>query len=141
MTGLVVEFALMPFALYHFHKAGLYGVAANLIAIPLTTFVIMPLEAGALILDSVGAGAPLWAVAGWAIDGMLALAHRVGSAEGAVAILPTMPRWAFALMVMGGLWLCLWTSRARRWGLLPFAVGALGAATAPVPSLLITDDG
>ena len=41
LTGFVVEIALMPFALYHFHRAGLYGVAANLIAIPLTTFVIM----------------------------------------------------------------------------------------------------
>ena len=48
LTGLAVEIALIPFALYHFHKAGLYGVAANLLAIPLTTFVIMPLEAGAL---------------------------------------------------------------------------------------------
>ena len=27
-----VEFALMPFALYHFHRSGLYGVAANLVA-------------------------------------------------------------------------------------------------------------
>ena len=30
LTGLAVELALMPFALYHFHKAGLYGVAANM---------------------------------------------------------------------------------------------------------------
>ncbi|HEU4704580.1 MAG TPA: ComEC/Rec2 family competence protein, partial [Sphingomicrobium sp.] len=42
-TGLAVEVALIPFALYHFHKAGLYGVAANFVAIPLTTFIIMPL--------------------------------------------------------------------------------------------------
>jgi competence protein ComEC len=141
LTGLVVEIALIPFALYHFHKAGLYGVFANLIAIPLTTFVIMPLEAGALILDAVGLGAPLWAATSSTIDAMLALAHRVGSADGAVAMLPTMPRWAFALMVGGGIWLCLWTSRARLWGLLPFAAGVLGAALAPVPSLLITGDG
>ena len=60
LTGLAVEIALIPFALYHFHRAGLYGVAANIIAIPLTTFVIMPLEAAALLLDSVGLGAPLW---------------------------------------------------------------------------------
>jgi competence protein ComEC len=72
---------------------------------------------------------------------MLGFAHRIGSAEGAVAMLPTMPRWAFALMVGGGLWLCLWTSRNRRWGLVPFALGALGAAMAPVPSLLVTGDG
>jgi competence protein ComEC len=56
-------------------------------------------------------------------------------------MLPTMPRWAFALMVGGGLWLTLWTGRVRRWGLAPFALGALGAAMAPVPDLLITGDG
>ena len=54
---------------------------------------------------------------------MLALAHRVGSAEGAVAMLPTMPRWAFAAMVLGGLWLALWTSRIRWWGIVPFVAG------------------
>jgi competence protein ComEC len=141
LTGLVVEIALIPFALYHFHRAGLYGVAANMIAIPLTTFVVMPLEAGALILDAVGLGAPLWVATGWTIDTMLVLAHRVGTAEGAVAMLPTMPRWAFAAMVFGGLWLCLWVSRVRWLGVLPFAIGALGAGLAPVPSLLITGDG
>ncbi len=141
LSGLVVEVALMPFALYHFHRAGLYGVAANLIAIPLTTFIIMPLEAAALIFDAVGLGGPFWAATGWIIDLMLGLAHWVGSAEGAVAMLPTMPRWAFASMVGGGLWICLWRSPIRRWGLVPFAIGALGAAVAPVPNLLVTGDG
>ena len=141
LTGLVVEMALIPFALYHFHKAGLYGVLANMVAIPLTTFVIMPLEALALVLDLAGLGAPLWIAAGWAIDLILALAHRIGSAEGAVAMLPTMPGWAFALMILGGLWVCLWTGRVRALGAIPFAAGAAGAAMSPVPSLLVTGDG
>jgi competence protein ComEC len=141
LTGLVVEVALIPFALYHFHKAGLYGVLANLVAIPLTTFVIMPLEALALMFDAVGLGAPLWTGTGWAIDFILALAHRIGSAGGAVAMLPTMPRWAFALMVLGSLWLCLWIGKIRRWGAVPFAIGAAGAAMSPVPGLLVTGDG
>ena len=141
MTGLVVEIALIPFALYHFHKAGLYGVFANLIAIPLTTFVIMPLEALALILDAAGLGAPLWAATGVAIGLILDLAHWIASAEGAVAMLPSMPRWAFALMVLGGLWVCLWTGRVRAWGAVPFIAGAAGAALSPVPSLLVTGDG
>ena len=63
-TGLAVEVALIPIALFHFHRAGLYGVGANIIAIPLTTFVIMPLEAGALLLDLVGWGQPLWWLCG-----------------------------------------------------------------------------
>lgn len=140
-TGLVVEIALIPFALYHFHKAGLYGVLANLVAIPLTTFIIMPLEALALILDTAGLGAPLWMATGGAIDLILAIAHRIGTAEGAVAMLPTMPRWAFASMVFGGLWVCLWTGKARIWGSIPFTLGAIGAAMSPVPSLLVTGDG
>ncbi|HVL77749.1 MAG TPA: ComEC/Rec2 family competence protein [Sphingomicrobium sp.] len=141
MTGLAVEIALTPFALYHFHKAGLYGVAANLIAIPLTTFVIMPLEAGALFLDLVGAGAPLWFMVGLALDLLLGLAHWVADAPGSVATLPSMPVWAFALMVAGGLWICLWTSRPRYFGLIPILIGAVGAAANPAPDLLVTGDG
>jgi len=141
LTGLVVELALIPFALYHFHKAGLYGVLANLFAIPWTTFVIMPLEALALLLDAAGLGAPLWAATDWSIGRLLAVAHAVAGMKGAVASLPTMPLWAFAAMVLGGLWLCLWTSRARLWGLLPITAGALTAALAPTPDLLVTGDG
>ena len=142
LTGLAVELALIPFALYHFHKAGLYGVAANLIAIPLTTFVIMPLEALALLLDCVGLGAPLWAATGWAID-LHARRSPTASpaAKGAVAMLPTMPRWAFARDGLRRAVVCLWRGRVRRWGLLPLAVGALGRGHAPVPDLLVTGDG
>jgi competence protein ComEC len=140
-TGLAVEIALMPLALFHFHRAGLYGVGANIIAIPLTTFVIMPLEAGALLLDSLGWGKPLWFLCGGAIDGLLRLAHAVSSAHGAVALLPSMPTWAFGAMVVGGIWVCLWNSRLRLLGLIPIALGAAGAALAPSPDLLITGDG
>ena len=140
-TGLAVEVALMPLALFHFHRAGLYGVGANIIAIPLTTFVIMPLEAGALLLDLAGWGAPLWWLCGRSIDALLGLAHRVSSASGAVALLPAMPSWAYALMVGGGLWLCLWNTRVRLLGAVPIAAGALAAALAPAPDLLVTGDG
>jgi competence protein ComEC len=140
-TGLVVEIALIPLALYNFHRAGLYGVGANIVAIPLTTFVIMPLEAGALLLDAAGLGKPLWLLCRWAIDGLLGLAHAVASAKGAVAMLPSMPGWAFGLIVAGGLWLCLWQGRIRLLGLAPALIGALGAASAQTPDLLVTGDG
>ncbi|MEO6580443.1 MAG: ComEC/Rec2 family competence protein [Sphingomicrobium sp.] len=140
-TGLAVEIALIPLALYHFHKAGLYGVGANLVAIPWTTFVIMPLEAGALMLDAVGLGQPLWAATGWAIDLLLDLARHVSQLQGAVANLPSMSRWAFAAMLLGGLWLCLWTGRVRWLGAIPLAVGGAAAAMSPAPDLLVTGDG
>jgi competence protein ComEC len=141
LTGLIVEVALLPFALYHFHKAGLYGVGANLIAIPLTTFAIMPLEAGALLLDAFGLGAPLWWLTGKAIGLLLWVAHNVADARGAVVTQAGMPTWAFGLMVFGGLWLCLWTSRLRVLGLIPVFVGGMAAWSTQAPDVLITGDG
>jgi competence protein ComEC len=141
LTGLAVEIALIPIALWHFHQAGLYGALANIVAIPLTTFVIMPLEALALLFDLAGLGAPFWWLTGAALDLLLALAHAVAAAPGAVARLPSMSSAAFALMVAGGLWLALWRTRWRRWGLAPAAAGALAALLTPAPDLLVTGDG
>jgi competence protein ComEC len=141
LTGLVVEAALMPIGLYHFHKAGLYGAAANIVAIPLTTFVTMPLEAGALALDLVGLGKPLWMLVDWSLSLLLWVARSVAAAPGSVAALPAMPDGAFALMVVGGLWGALWRTRMRRIGVVPFVIGALWAAVTPAPDLLVTGDG
>jgi competence protein ComEC len=141
LTGLAVELALAPIALFHFHKAGLYGALANVVAIPLTTFVIMPLEAIALLLDLAGLGAPFWWLAGKALSLLLGLAHAAAAAPGAVALLPAMPPAAFALIVAGGLWICLWRTKLRRWGLVPAALGSLWALMIPAPDLVVTGDG
>lgn len=141
MTGLVVEAALAPIALFHFHKAGLYGALANVIAIPLTTFVIMPAEALALLFDSIGLGAPFWWVAEAALNALIGLAHWVAAAPGAVATLPVFPPWGFAIAVFGGLWFLLWKTRWRLAGLVPLAMGMATLLVQPRPDLLVTGDG
>lgn len=140
-TGIVVEVALAPIALYHFHKQGLYGALANIVAIPLTTFVTMPLEALALIFDAVGLGAPFWWATGLSLDLLLWIARTVAAWPGAVAALPSVPTTAFALMIYGGLWLMLWRGCVRAVGLAPLAIGAIWALATPAPDLLVTGDG
>jgi competence protein ComEC len=141
ITGIVVEAALAPIALFHFHKSGLYGAFANIVAIPLTTFVIMPLEALALLFDSIGLGAPLWWATGRSMEVLLGLSRHVAGIPGAQAALASVPVAAFALIIGGGLWLMLWHSRVRLIGLLPIAAGTLWALLTPPPDLLITGDG
>ncbi len=116
-------------------------MVANIVAIPLTTFVIMPLEALALLLDLAGAGAPVWWLTRQALELLLWLANTTASAPGAVAALPAMPGEAFALMAAGGVWMALWRTRARWAGLVPLGVGAAWAMLTPAPDLLITGDG
>lgn len=141
LTGLAVEIALAPIALFHFHKQGLFGALANIVAIPLTTFVAMPLEALALLFDLVGLGTPFWWATGKSLELLLWIAHAVAGWPGARAALADMPVGAFTLMVAGGLWLVLWSTRVRLAGLLPIAMGAVLAAAAPPPDLIITGDG
>jgi competence protein ComEC len=141
LTGIVVELALLPIGLFHFHKAGLYGALANIVAIPLTTFVVMPLEAAALLFDLVGVGAPLWWLCGQALALLLWIAHTVADAPGSVAALPAMPQEAFGLVVAGGLWLALWRTPARWAGLVPVIAGLAWTLVTPAPDLIVTRDG
>jgi competence protein ComEC len=141
ITGLVIEFALMPIVLFHFHRAGFYGALANVVAIPLVTFASMPLIAIALFLDLFGLGAPVWWLAGQSLDLMLAIAHFTAAQPGAVTMMPQMSGLTFALFVAGLLWLALWRGKARLLGLMPAGIATLMLITTPIPDLLISGDG
>jgi competence protein ComEC len=141
LTGFVIELALMPTVLFHFHRAGFYGAFANVIGIPLVTFVSMPLIALALALDLVGLGAPAWWLCGKSLELLLWIAHVAASQPGAVRLMPQMAWSTFALFVVGELWLALWRGRARLWGLAPIALGTVLLLLTPAPDLLIAGDG
>jgi competence protein ComEC len=141
LTGLVIEIALMPIVLFHFHRAGIYGAFANMVAIPLVTFVSMPLIALALLFDLAGLGAPFWWLVGQSLELMLWIAHLAASQPGAVRLMPQMSWSTFALFVAGGLWLALWRGRARLLGLAPSALATVMLLATPVPDVLISGDG
>jgi len=141
LSGLVIELALMPVVLFHFHRAGIYGALANLIGIPLVTFVSMPLVALALVLDTIGLSGPIWWLAGESLKLLLVLAHFAAELPGAVKLAPPVPIAALLLFAGGGLWLALWHGQARLWGLLPATTATLWMLVAPAPDVLVTRDG
>jgi competence protein ComEC len=141
LTGVVIELALTPIGLFHFHQSGVYGALANVLAIPLTTFLSMPLIALALLLDCFGLGAPAWWLVGQSLDALLSLAHYAASQPGAVTTMPAMGRVPFLLFMAGGLWLALWEGRVRLYGLVPAAIGAVSLALLTPPDLLVSGDG
>src|SRR3546814_16450842 len=74
----------------------------NIIAIPLTTFVIMPLEAVALLLDPLGLSGLVYPVLKLALTGLVAMAKLVAQLPGGVTLAPAMSQGAFGRMVVGG---------------------------------------
>jgi competence protein ComEC len=65
----------------------------------------------------------------------------VGSWPGAVSILPQISGLALVLIVLGGLWLCLWQTRARALGLVIAACGIALAPQSHRPDVLIERNG
>lgn len=141
LAGLVIEVALMPIVVFHFHRAGAYGALANVVAIPLVTFLSMPLIAVALLFDVVGWGDPFWWLAGKSLDLLLALARFTAALPGSVRLMPQMGGGTFALFVIGGLWIGLWQGRWRALGLVPVAIATAAFAQTPLPDVLIVGDG
>jgi len=141
VTGLVVEIVLAPIAFAHFHRSGLLGAGANLIAIPLTSFVVMPAEVAGLLLDIVGLGAPAWWVVGQALRLLLGVAHFVASQPFATMAAPVTGKAVFVLTMLGFLWMMLWQGRVRWLGAPMAAMGLILTLSAPAPDLMVTADG
>ncbi len=139
LSTVVAGLATAPFAIYHFNRVALYGVAANLVAIPLTGMWIMPWALAAFVLLPFGLERLALAPMGWGIDGLIAVATFVQGLPGSVALLPAMPSWGLALVAAGGLWLCLWQRPWRALGLVPVAVGMLAVALVHPPDVLVDD--
>ena len=140
LASAVAGLATAPYAAFHFNRIAFYGVLANVAAMPVIGFVIMPFCAVGLLLMPFGLDAWAFQVAGWGIDAMLAIARWTSGLPGAAGHVASWPDLALGLVTLGGLWLALWRGRWRLAGLAPIAAAlALGWLTPP-PDILIDRD-
>lgn len=141
LSTTVAGAATAPFGLYHFNQVAVYGLAANLIAVPVTALWVMPWAVGAFLLMPLGLEHLALVPMGWGVEVILAVARTVAGWPGAVTLTPALPSWALALVVVGGLWLCLWRAAWRGWGLAGVAAGVLALAVVRGPDILIDGEG
>jgi competence protein ComEC len=140
-TSVIAILATSPFAAFHFHRLALFGLLANLVAVPLTAFWIMPCAVLGLLLMPFGAESLGLVPMGWGLDVLLAVANTVAGWPQAVVRVPPMPDWGLGLVVLGGLWLCLWQGGWRWPAIAVVVAGALTPLTFQPPSLLASSDG
>jgi competence protein ComEC len=141
LTSLVAGAATAPFAAYHFHRLADYGVLANMIAVPITGFWVMPLAVLAFALMPFELEG--WALApmGWGIEAIVLVAKWVAGLPGAAIQIAAVPSTALGLFVLGGIWLCLWRGAWRWLGLAALPGAVLLAILHRPPDLLIAPDG
>jgi competence protein ComEC len=141
VTSLAASLAVDPIGAYHFHRIAAYSILGNIIAMPVISFVVMPMALLTLLAMPFGLEAgPLLAM-GWGIESMVAIAGAVAALPGAVITLPGFELFPLMLMVLGGLWLLLWRGRWRLWGLIAIAGGLALAPFAARPDIWIDREG
>ena len=141
VTSLVAGLATAPFAIHHFHRIAAYGLLANLAAMPVVTFVVMPAGMIALLLMPLGLEKWPLKVMGVGLDAVIAIARYVRELGGAVVVGQVSP--LVTLLATAGL-LIFVLSRTRfriaGIGLVIFAALAL-AMPSGRPDIVISEDG
>ncbi len=141
VTSTVAGLATAPFSAFHFNRLAQYGLAANLLAVPVMGSVVMPAAVAALVLAPLGLDGPALWVMGRGIDVILWVAHQVAVLPGAVRMVPTGSGPVLPLVAFGGLVVMLWLGRGRLAGLLPLAAALVLWMGATRPDVLVSDDG
>ncbi len=139
-TSLLAGGASMPFAAYQFQQIQPYWIPANILAVPLTAFWIMPLGLLALALMPLHAAALALAPMGWGIGVIVWITAHIAQWPDALMRIHPMPSASILLIAAGLVWLCIWRSAARLAGLPVMALGMVVALMARPPDVLVSPD-
>ncbi|MBL0372994.1 ComEC/Rec2 family competence protein [Rhizobium sp. KVB221] len=143
MTSLIGGLSTALYSIEHFYRIAAWGLPANLIAMPVISFIVMPTGLAALVLMPFGLDWPFLVVMGWGLDVVLAVATWAASLSGDIVI-GRIPGWLFIGVTAGLIVMAIMRSHLRFLG-----AGFVGLLLAifmllpskPLPLLLISEDG
>ncbi len=139
-ASFVAGLATGPFAMQHFNRVSTFGLAANLLVAPISSFLMMPALAVGAVLAPLGLGAAPLAGADVAIDAMTRIAFAVSALPGSQITVASAPAWTLGAAFLGILWMCL-VKGALRWLGLPLALTVLIYPRPTPPDVWIAADG
>ncbi|WP_417435912.1 ComEC/Rec2 family competence protein [Hoeflea sp.] len=143
VTSLVAGLSTGLFSAHHFHRVAGNGLLANLLAMPLVTFVVMPAGLLAMLLMPFGLDAWPLKIMGQGLEGVIAAANYVHGLGGDFSV-GQIPLTATLIAGTGFVILVFLRSRLRLAGLALIAVGlmfTLPPMAGPRPDILISETG
>lgn len=141
MSTLIAGTATAIYGVYHFNRFAVWSVVANMIAVPLTGFWVMPWALLMFLLLPFGLEAIALIPMGWGVEGVNQVALWVASWPSSAVNVPIIPLGGLVLFTLGGCWLCIWKKSWRLWGLVPMALGLVSMTLVRQPDLLVDGRG
>ncbi|MFY0637640.1 ComEC/Rec2 family competence protein [Maricaulis maris] len=140
-TSLVAGSATAGFAAFHFHRIASWGLAGNLLVMPIFSLIVMPAGVIGLVLIPLGLDALPFAVMEGGLVVMLDLAARVADWPGALRPVIAAPGPILGLFASGFVLALLLRGRARLAGGAIMLAAGLCWGLVPPPNLLISESG
>ena len=140
-TSLLAAAATAPFVAYHFGQVQIYSVLANMLAVPLATFWVLPLGLAGLLLMPLHLAFVALIPMGWGCALIIGIARIAAGLPAATISVPPESLAGLCIASLGLIWLCLWRSPARLAGLAPLVFGVVVMPCfVRVPDILVSPD-
>lgn len=140
-TG-VATLGTAPYSLFHFLRVPfISGFIANLLAVPITVMIVLPVGIISCFLMPLGLAAWPLKLVGWGTGAILKIAAVTAHWPYAAYHANAWPLPLLVIMSLGGLWLCLWRGPLRWWGLVPVLIAAALVPFAPRADILAAEGG
>ncbi len=136
-SSVLASIATAPIVMYHFYLYSNYSLLANLIAVPLVGFIIMPAGMIAIVLSPSGLSfIPLYLVS-ISIDIIKYVADIVTNLPFAIIYTGYISNIGICAFILGFFWLCIWQSKVRFYGVLGFVVFITVFLPEEKPSIIV----
>jgi competence protein ComEC len=140
-TSAVAGAATAPISAFHFNQISQYGLAANLLAVPIMGLLVMPSAVIAFLLIPFGLESYAFWMMGEGIGAILIVAEHFSTLEGAVTNIKSASPVVLAGIVTSGLILFLWKGRGRSVGVILLALTIFAWSKSIRPTVLISEEG
>ena len=139
-TSIVAGAASGLYAAYHFQRVAVLGLVTNLAAMPIVSFVTMPLAIVATLAIPFGLDGPLYAMMAASAGWIMAIAQWVAdrSPDGMVG---AMSNGAMLMATAALAWLCICRTWLRWGALMPAVLAAVLMGQRDAPLAVISEDG
>lgn len=125
ISSIITEISVSPLVIYHFNNWTPYNIFANLIAIPLTSFITLPFATISILLFPLNLEKILLIPAGWTIGIVLKTSKYIVSLPHAIFIISSPSLLGLSLIILGFLWFMLWEQKWRYFGIFLFILGII----------------
>ena len=140
-TTLIASAATTLFSINSFNQLTLNSLLANLVAVPLMSFFVMPLAVISLFSMPFGLNQSIIPAFGYGVDLLIRIAENISQLPGSFFVMPTPSPEVMAIFVFAGLLITLVHHKIRNFGWICLIVGLICYQLQPLPDLLIAPHG